>query len=938
MATARDALLERDLERNQLERLVERLSTGFGTTVVIEGPAGVGKTRLLEAAGAIARRASLSVSWACPSELERDLGWGVVRDLFEARLQRLSSPARETVLTGAARLALPVLGASGAVALPAGADGLAAALHGLYWLTANLAELGGLVFLVDDAHWADEPSGRWLAYMAARVAELPVALVVAARPAEPGGTHGIIEALSRGAAGATVLRPSPLSEQATTTLVREMLGARAESRFCEACFRATRGNPFMIAELLGELGRAGVLPLDINVTRVEMVGPVALGSAALGRVARLGNHAVRLLDAVAVLGSRVPLGAAAALAGLTEEAAARTADELADAGLLSGGLPLEFVHPLLRAAIYGRQPRAQVALRHREAARLLTEQGADDEAIALHLLAVEPAGDANVVDCLRRAGEDLLTRGAPGVAANYLRRALREPPTEEEGAALTYRLGQAEVATAGPGGLDTLERAVEVCRDPDQRAAIALEFSRSARMCAEYPRATRVLYAVAETLVPGTPLATRIDGELINVAMLDRATVATAFRRLAQYRDASVADTLQDPGVLADLAVIANATAQPREVAIAYARRAIAAMGTGEPDPSVVLYVACALMYSEQYDEARELWDALIGHARTTGSALAYGFGTCFRAQISYRVGAIHEAEEDARKSVEIYADWPSRTVQPQCVLCDALIERGSLAEANQLLEPTPAHLLPGLWDVSQLLYSRGRLRLAQNRPADAIEDLRACGERLGRNPSLAPWRSDAALALARLDRREEGMPLVREEIAIAREFGAPRSLGVALRAAGLIETGLEGLALLEEAVHVLAESQAQAEHARALCDFGAALRRAGRRGEAREPLRQALELASAAGASQLADRARGELITAGARPRRDRIVGRDALTASERRVATMAAEGSTNPEIAQALFVTKRTVETHLTHIYRKLDITSRAELAHALANAVPG
>lgn len=346
VATARDRLLERDLERGQLERLVEPLGLGCGTTVVIEGLAGVGKTRLLEIARATARRAALSVCSACPSELERDLGWGVVRDLFEPRLRSISPSEREAVLTGAARLAMPVLGASEAVQLPTGADSLAAALHGLYWLTGNLAELGGLVFIVDDAHWADEPSQRWLAYMATRVSELPVALVVAARPAEPGAPHGIVELLSRGPAPATVLRPSPLSEEATAELVRERLGPRAEGRFCEACFRATGGNPFLVGELLGELTRRGVLPLDVNVSRVDMVGPIALGSTALGRVSRLGDQAVQLLDAVAVLGARVPLRIAAALAGVSEPAAARAADELADAGLLRHGLPLEFVHPL----------------------------------------------------------------------------------------------------------------------------------------------------------------------------------------------------------------------------------------------------------------------------------------------------------------------------------------------------------------------------------------------------------------------------------------------------------------------------------------------------------------------------------------------------------------------------------------------------------------
>jgi DNA-binding CsgD family transcriptional regulator len=156
-----------------------------------------------------------------------------------------------------------------------------------------------------------------------------------------------------------------------------------------------------------------------------------------------------------------------------------------------------------------------------------------------------------------------------------------------------------------------------------------------------------------------------------------------------------------------------------------------------------------------------------------------------------------------------------------------------------------------------------------------------------------------------------------------AEEWGTPRALGMALHAAGR----------LEEAVAVLGPSPARLEYAHALTDLGAALRRANQRAAARDPLRQALDVADACGAEPLAERARHELHAAGGRPRRPRISGVDALTASERRIAEMAAGGLTNPEIAQALFVTRKTVEAHLGAAYRKLDIRSRSELPAALS-----
>ena len=241
--------------------------------------------------------------------------------------------------------------------------------------------------------------------------------------------------------------------------------------------------------------------------------------------------------------------------------------------------------------------------------------------------------------------------------------------------------------------------------------------------------------------------------------------------------------------------------------------------------------------------------------------------------------------------------------------------------------------MLQGAW----LLAARGRLRLAELRPAAALDDLLAAGELLGRlrslSPTIAPWRSDAALAQLALGAKAEARALAAEEVALAEAFGAPRALGVALRAAGLAEDGTRGIELLRQAVAVLEGSAARLEHARAMADLGAALRRAGHRAESREILRPALDLAHRCGALALTERTRTELIAAGGRPRRLVLSGLDSLTPSERRVAQLAAAGLPNHEIAQHLFITTRTVEGHLTHAYQKLDITSREQLPAALA-----
>ena len=219
------------------------------------------------------------------------------------------------------------------------------------------------------------------------------------------------------------------------------------------------------------------------------------------------------------------------------------------------------------------------------------------------------------------------------------------------------------------------------------------------------------------------------------------------------------------------------------------------------------------------------------------------------------------------------------------------------------------------------------------------LAELLAAGERElawgARNPCITPWRSSAALVHARLGEQEEARRLADEEVEIARGFGAPRCLGVALRAAGLVHDGERSLELLREAVAVLATSASDLEHARALIDLGAALRRSGERVEARDLLRAGQDLAARCEATRLSELAYEELLASGARPRRTATTGAESLTPSERRVAEMAAQGLTNRDIAQALFVTEKTVETHLGHVYAKLDLRSRTQLAAAMPSA---
>jgi DNA-binding CsgD family transcriptional regulator len=283
----------------------------------------------------------------------------------------------------------------------------------------------------------------------------------------------------------------------------------------------------------------------------------------------------------------------------------------------------------------------------------------------------------------------------------------------------------------------------------------------------------------------------------------------------------------------------------------------------------------------------------------------------------------------------------PTYRVLNAGLLINALAEQGGLDAAERVLAPLESEAESGFLTSALLRFARGRVRVERGRVSEGLEDFLAIGVDLTRAvimcPSYLPWRSEAALAHLALGDHEAAERLTAEELDLARTFGAPRTLGVAKRAAGVVAGGDRGELLLREAIEAFDRGDARLERARALADLGALLRRRNRRTEARQLLREALDASHRAGARRLAEQAETELRATGARPRRVVLTGLDSLTASERRIAELASQGLTNREIAQTLFVTARTVEGHLTSVFRKLRISSREELPAALAAGAP-
>ncbi len=938
------ALLERDAALARIDERLRDAIAGDGSLLVLEGPAGIGKTRLVLAAGRRGRELGIQTLRARGSELERDLAYGLVRQLFEAPLVAASSPERAELLAGAAGRAAALFGIVGPHddAADALLDPSFAILHGLYWLCANLARRSALLLCVDDVHWADQASLRFLHYLGRRLQELPIAVIAAARPPASQEWSPLLAALTADSS-AEILVLAPLSQQAVAELVRLRLGADVESAFARACHEVTGGVPFLVQELVRMITEEGIEPTGAAASRVAGLAPRAVSQSVVQRLSRLSSAARDLAAAAAVLGE-ADLRLTAGLADIDPEAAATAADELAAAGILEQGRPLRFVHPIVRAAVEADLSAGEQAVLHAAAARRLANQGASVDRIAAHLLATDPAGDDWVVESLRAAARTAVANGAPDSADAYLRRALAEPPSEPLGPDVLLELGFAESYAGDPQAAAHLEAALNAAVDTTAQVSMTLALGRMLQIEGRNREALEAFDRTRARLSSSNRHAgLMLEGAGLGAAQFDAETADDAAPRIARLRRLAAEESHIPSSVFGTLAVAAVMANEPAESVARLALRALQGAPTLLPeaiDRPPFFYHACnALAFAERYSEALWRFDQAIADARRLGS-LPHVLGlSCYRALLHLRLGNLADAEADAHVALETGPRPPGiHAAVALAALIETLAERGELQAAEEFNQRYRlAEQFPTTLQAALLLAACGRLRLAELRPAAALDDLLATGGLLARlrspSPTTASWRSDAALAHLALGEEREARALAGEEVALAQAFGGSCTLGIALRAAGLAEGGMRGIELLRQAVDVLERSAARLEHARALADLGAALRRAGQRADSREVLRASLDLAHRCGALALAERARIELIAAGGRPRRPVLTGLDSLTASERRVAQLAAAGHSNREIAQQLFVTARTVEGHLTHTYQKLAIGSREQLAAALA-----
>ncbi|HLX89986.1 MAG TPA: AAA family ATPase, partial [Acidimicrobiales bacterium] len=794
-------LLERQAELDALERHIDEAAAGAGRLVLVEGPAGIGKSELLAVLQKSLASKSVHALVARGAELESGFAFGVARQLLEVPLAAATEEELARWLAGAARLASPLFG--GDASSPPAPDAAFALFHGLYWLVANMADEVPVVMVIDDGHWADEPSLRWLSYLAHRLDGVRALVVVGVRTGEESPSVELLHTLANDHA-AELHHLRPLSLEATAQLVSDDFGGEASESFCAACHEVTGGNPFFVHELLRALLEDEVPPDDASCALVASQRPAAVRRALLVRLARLGEGPRALAKAVAVLGPGTELRHAAQLSGLDVEIAGQSADRLAEVELLAAGRPLSFVHPIVAGAVEADLSSSERARFHAHAADILAQDGVPAERIAAHLLHTEPVGRDATVDTLRKAASEALQRGSPPAALSYLHRALAEPPPPEQRAPLLAELGQAAFLVGDPAASDYLRRAHDEASDPLLRALVVGQEALALIIAEKMEQAVAVLEAGIDEFGDTDPeVSMALEAALFGVAVLVSSARSRIAHRVDRMRSKVLGDTPASRMVLAVLATWALSEGRPPAEVRDLSLRAIAGGSLLEElgSSSQLFYIAInPLSFCGEFELAAFWLDRALEDAQARGSMIGSAIASCWRAWPSWLQGDLAATEGYVRAGLALGGDegaipsWALGAIPP---FIEVLIEQGRLNEADGLLRSFPSSISANdSLFAKGLLWAKGRVALARRAPADAFDAAMEWGEwtnRLGVDfTPVLPWRPTAASALVALGESERGLLLAEEHVAQARSIDNARGLGSALRTLAGISSGHE--------------------------------------------------------------------------------------------------------------------------------------------------
>ncbi|KOX46194.1 MULTISPECIES: ATP-binding protein [Streptomyces] len=873
------SLWERDEEVATITRAVDILCadrSSPGTLLEARGEAGVGKTALLAETRRIAEARGCTVWSARGGETLRSVPFNVVRQLLQPALVSMLPEEARDYLGDWYDIAGPALGIADPGERQADpqnvCDGLVAAVRRL------ARREWPLVLMIDDAHWADQETLRWLAALAERLDETSVLVVIARRPGDVSGDSARhLEAAS--AMGRPLAPLNALTPDATAGLTRATLGPHADAAFCREVWAVTGGNPYETVELLAKVQDSELQPVEAEAAELRSLNRSARGSGLVARLEQLGVDATRFAWAAAILGGGITVDMVAALATLDRADAARCAELLRGARILSvpdtagqpGADELEFVHPLIATAVYNSIPGALRTAMHGIAAQLVTDSGLGAAAASRHLLKVYPDDDQEVVAQLREAAREHLAVGAPDAARRCLERALQEPPLPESHALVLFELGCATLLTAPSTTIGHLRTALAMPGlDGEQRVDAVFRLSQALLHNDQLEEAVRTVEAeAARTPDPSARLRLQAAQYMWEGIHAGETSSPRRSARLAELAATCTGRDNAERALLILRGFDAMTHGESAEEVVELCDRALVngrlAPGLGWTDTEwgleLPMMLASSYAYADRLDRAEALFTEALHSYESAGwsgghLALAHAYvGLGHR-----RRGRLRDAEQSLRASLRI-AERVGRGLplywSATCNLVDTLLARGHVEEARTVADqygfapPYPSTIvLPDPRTV------RGRLLLATGRTKEGVNELeaaeKAAAARGRHNPVVVPWATELARALAAEDPARAAR-LATDARRQAERFGTDTAIGEALRCAAALETGQRAVRLAAQAVTYLEASPCQYEHAAARVEYGIAARSAAE-------LNRGMALADSCGADGLVARAREAL------------------------------------------------------------------------------
>ncbi|MFI6653994.1 ATP-binding protein [Streptomyces sp. NPDC050523] len=877
------SLWERDEEIAAVEEALNTLRadrSSSGSLLMIRGEAGIGKTALLAEARRIAERRGCTVWSARGGETLKSVPFNVVRQLLQPALVSLMPEEAREYLGDWYDIAGPALGITEPGERQADPQGVT---DGLVAGVRRLARRDWpLVLLIDDAHWADLETLRWLAAFAERLDDLSVLVVVARRPGEVGGEGArYLEAVAA-AAGQPQAMLSALTPEATAGLTRATLGAHADAPFCREVWAVTGGNPYETVELLAKVQDSELEPTEHAAAELRALNRSARGGGLVARLEELGIDATRFAWAAAILGTGISVGLVAKLATMGHDDAARCAELLEGARILTepdpanaqiGDGDLEFVHPLIASAVYNSIPDALRTAMHGIAAQVVTDSGLGAAMASRHLLQVHPDDDEELVEQLREAAREHLAVGAPDAARRCLERALLEPPVPEVHARVLFELGCATLLTAPATTIDHLQSALAMPGlDADERVDAVVRLSQALLHNDQLGEAVRTVEAEAARHEDG-PAKLRLQAVQYMWEGIYAGESNTPGRseRLADLARTCTGRNNSERALLMLRGFDALLQGESAEEVVEACDRALVngrlAPGLGWIDTEwgieLPLMLANSYLYTDRLDRAESLYNEALRTYESAG--WSGGHLSLAHAHVGLghrRRGRLREAEAALRESLRI-AERVGRGLPLYwttiCNLVDVLLARGRVEEAwttAELYGFAPPY--PSIVVMPDPRSVRGRLLLAVGRTKEGINELeeaeKSAATRGHHNPVVVPWTLDLARALA-TDDPARAAQLAADARRQAERFGTDTAIGEALRCAAALETGQRAVRLAAQAVAYLEASPCQYEHAAARVEYGIAARSVAE-------LNRGLALARSCGADGLVAKARGVLET----------------------------------------------------------------------------